>query len=258
MTGDVFTANSLSLSYGRNEVLHDISFSAAAGEFIALIGPNGAGKSTLLKAMAGILPAPPGSLLLNGMPLEKLSALDIARKLSLAPQFTGAAMPYTVKDFVSMGLFPYRKPFQFSASDGRTQEIISLCGLERLQKRPLAELSGGELQLALIAKAILQNSDLLLLDEPASHLDVKHIAMMMDILSTINKSGGTVIAALHDLNLAASWCGRLIALKEGKIFFDGTPRGVLRSELVSGLYDTNCVVSENPVTGTPFVWFMKK
>ena len=255
---DIFTARSLSASYGRREVLHDLSFNISKGEFVALIGPNGAGKSTLLKLMAGILSAPPNSLFLNGMPLEKLNALHIARELSFVSQFTGIVPPYTVEDFIAMGLFPYRKPFQVfeNINHSQVKEALSLCSLEDLKGRELGELSGGELQLAFIAKALVQNRNIILLDEPVSHLDARHIITVMDILSNINKAGGTVIVSLHDLNLASSQCSRLLALKDGKIFFDGDPFDVVHPELVSGLYETPCFVDKNPVTGKPFVWFV--
>ena len=254
---DVFTARGLSFSYGRREVLHDLSFGISKGEFVALVGPNGAGKSTLLKLMAGILSAPRGSLFLNGMPFEKLNVSRIARELSFVSQFAGTLPPYTVKDFAAMGLFPYRKPFRIfeDTSDAQIEEALSLCSLKSLKERELGELSGGELQLAFIAKALAQNHSLTLLDEPVSHLDAGHIIAVMDILSNINKAGGTVIVSLHDLNLASSRCSRMLALKDGRFFFDGAPSDVVRPELVSGLYETPCFVDKNPVTGKPFVWF---
>ena len=255
---DVFTARGLSASYGKREVLHDLSFSISRGEFVALIGPNGAGKSTLLKLMTGILNASTGSLFLNGMPFEKLNASRVAQELSFVSQFAGLVPPYTVKDFVAMGLFPYRKPFQIFENTGSPQvkEAITLCSLENLQERELGELSGGELQLAFIAKALAQNQSLILLDEPVSHLDAKHIIAVTDILNNINRAGGTVIVSLHDINLASSQCSRVLALKDGRIFFDGSPSDVVRPELVSGLYETPCFVDKNPITGKPFVWFI--
>jgi len=254
---DVFTARGLSASYGRRKALHGLSFNISKGECVALIGPNGAGKSTLLRLLAGILSAPPGSLFLNGVPFEKLNALRIARELSFVGQFAGTVPPYTVEDFVAMGLFPYRKPFQVfgNTESAQVKEALSLCSLENLKGRELGELSGGELQLVFIAKALTQNRSLILLDEPVSHLDAGHIIAVMDILNNINKAGGTVVVSFHDLNLALSQCSRVIALKDGKIFFDGSPPDVVRPELVSGLYETPCFVDKNPVTGKPFVWF---
>ena len=254
---DLFTARALSASYGKREVLHDLSFSISKGEFVALVGPNGAGKSTLLKLMAGVLSAPTGSLFLNGTPFERLNVSRIARELSFVSQFAGTLPPYTVKDFVTMGLFPHRKPFQIlgKTNDTQVEEVLSLCSLEGLKDRELEKLSGGELQLAFIAKALVQNRNLILLDEPVSHLDAGHIIAVMDILGNINKAGGTVIVSLHDLNLASSQCSRLLALKGGKIFFDGNPFDVVLPEFVSGLYETPCFVDKNPATGRPFVWF---
>ena len=254
----VFSINDLNAAYGKADVLRNITFDVTAGEFIALIGPNGAGKSTLLKTMMGLLPMSSGSAALNDKPLEELSVSQIARELSAVNRIAAAAPLYSVQDFAAMGLFPHQGAAHLNHKEDieRINETLSLCGIAHLRRRPLAELSGGELQLAFIARALLQNRKLILLDEPVSYLDVKHITMIMDLLYKLNETGSTIIAALHDVNLASFYCGRIIALKEGRLFFDGAPAKVMDAELIESLFDIRCKIAENPVTGKPYVWFV--
>lgn len=252
----VFSIKNLSAGYDET-VLHDISFDVAAGEFIALIGPNGVGKSTLLKTIEGLLPAPHGSVALNGRALEKMSAAQIAKELSAVNRFTGPLPPFAVEDFVAMGLFPHQGLLHLAGKDdnARIEEVLELCGIAHLFRRPLGELSGGELQLAFVARALLQNKRLILLDEPVSYLDVKHIVMIMELLARLNEGGSTIITALHDLNLASSYCSRIIALKEGRLFFDGSPEEVISSKSIKSLFEIGCKIGVNPLNDKPFAWF---
>jgi iron complex transport system ATP-binding protein len=247
----ILDIRNMSAGYGGCPVLENITLEIKAGDFIAIMGPNGAGKSTLLKVMCGLLKPSRGELALRGGLLSRMGAMEIARRLSVVHQFAGTVMPYTVRDFAALGMFPRR-----DGAGGRreTDEALDMCDISGLADRSLAELSGGERQLAFIARALVQNRDLILLDEPVSHLDVNHVTRIMDILHRLNREGGTVITVLHDLNLAADYCGRIIALKDHGVFFDGAPSEVMRYDLIETLFGVVCVVRDNPISGRPFAY----
>lgn len=254
---DVFRLENVSAGYGKTAVLKNISIAIAAGEFAAVIGPNGAGKSTLLKTLAKILPAAGGNILLNEKSIAKLSAKDAARQFSFVSQTFEPTADFTVREFVSLGLFPHQGALHIGHAN-ETKHVsdgLKLCGAGYLANRKLSELSGGERQLVSIARAFVQNSKLMILDEPAAHLDIKHTLDIIDILKDLNKNGGTIIAALHDINLAVSICSRIIALKNGEIFFNGTPSEICTPHILSELFDVKCSVIRNSKTGMPFVWF---
>jgi iron complex transport system ATP-binding protein len=249
--GPLLDIRNMSAGYGGEPVLENISLQIKSGDFLAILGPNGAGKSTLLKAMCGLLKPSLGELTLSGDSISRMSAMEIARRLSVVHQFAGTVMPYTVREFVALGMFPRR--------DGggglrETDGALDMCDISLLADRRLTELSGGEMQLAFIARALVQNRHLILLDEPVSHLDVNHVTRIMDILHRLNMEGGTVITVLHDLNLAADYCGRIIALKDHGVFFDGAPSEVMRYDLIESLFGVVCVVRDNPISGRPFAY----
>jgi len=253
---NVFELDSITAGYGGAPVLNDLGLRIAGGEFVAMIGPNGAGKSTLLKVMAGDIVPDAGSVSFNGRPLGGYRPRSLARMLSVVHQAAEARAAFSVREFIRMGRFPHQSAL--AIEDDRDREVIEWAaettGVGHLLARRLTELSGGELQLVRIAHALAQNSSVILLDEPVSHLDIQHAVMIMDILWKLNRDGATVMAVLHDINLASDYAGRIIGMKQGRVFFSGAPRDVLRYDLVESLFGTACIVMENPTTGRPFVY----
>jgi iron complex transport system ATP-binding protein len=252
----IFELTSLSAGYSGVPVLKNLSMNVGEGEFISIIGPNGAGKSTLLKILTGDVVPSSGTVSFRGRPLREYRPRDMARHYSIVHQTKEAMVPFTVHDFIRMGRFPHQGAFVVeSERDSETIEwAAETTGVLDLLSRRLTELSGGEMQLVRIAHALAQNSRVILLDEPVSHLDIQHAVMIMDILWKLNREGATVAAVLHDINIASDYSGRIIGMKNGGIFFSGEPGEVLRYDLVEALFNTNCIVMKNPTTGRPFVY----
>jgi iron complex transport system ATP-binding protein len=253
---NIFELNSITAGYGGVPVIRELNLQIGGGEFISVIGPNGAGKSTLLKILSGDIIPGAGSVSFNGRPLGEYRPRSLARMLSVVHQAAETRASFTVREFIRMGRFPHQGSFVIE--DDRDREVIDwsaeTTGVGHLLARRLTELSGGELQLVRIAHALAQNSRVILLDEPVSHLDIQHAVMIMDILWKLNRDGATVMAVLHDINLASDYSGRIIGMKGGAVFFNGTPRDVLRYDLVEALFGTACIVMDNPTTGKPFVY----
>ena len=204
---------SLSFSYGKRRVLDGVEFSAKKGELLAIIGPNGAGKSTLLKCMVGILEGE-GKVSLNGKDLMVMKPGERAKLITYVPQSSLPEFAFTIEEFVEMGTY---------ATKGSVEDALKRVGLWERRKEPITFLSGGEYQLVLIARALAQGSDVILLDEPTSHLDVNHALLVMDLLNEL-KEEKIIVAVLHDLNLALSYADRLLILHRGKKVWEGKPR----------------------------------
>ena len=215
---------SVSFSYGEREVLRNVEFTAERGELFAVIGPNGAGKSTLLKAMVGIL-EPEGSVRLDGRDVLSMKPRERAKLITYVPQSSFPEFAFTIEEFVEMGAY---------ATRGDVEGALRHVGLWERRNEPVTSLSGGEYQLALIARALAQGSEVILLDEPTSHLDINHALTIMELLNGM-KSGKIVIAVLHDLNLALRYADRLMLLHSGRKHWEGKP-GELRPETLEEVY----------------------
>ena len=252
MSKPIFLIDSLSAGYGNHTALNSIHLSIGEKEFVSLIGPNGAGKSTLLKVISGSIIQSSGTVVFNGNNLNNYSRRELASKMSIVVPITGDIPDFSVKMFLSFGRFPFRRLLTQDKAEGSViKEISELCAIDHLLHRSIKELSAGEFQLVKIARALIQNKDLLLLDEPVANLDYKHMIQIMDILFEFNKSGSTIIAAFHDVNIAAEYSTRIIALKKGSICFDESPRNAISEEKLFGLYDSKFLCINNPVTGRP-------
>ena len=245
----------LSAAYDRSIVLRDVSLTAAAGQVLGLIGPNGAGKSTLLRVISGTLTPTEGSIRLGDTDLARLPAAERARLVAVVPQ--GANLPegFRVAEVVLMGRAPYLP--RFGGERARDHEIARQAMLQTatlaLAERWIGELSGGERQRVLIARALAQEPRLLLLDEATAQLDLKHQTATLDMARRLARSGLTVIAALHDLNLAALYADRLALLHEGALLICDTPERVLTPDWLRQSYDVEAVVGRHPLYGTPLV-----
>jgi len=225
--------DNLNFSYGEREILKNLTLEVKKGDFLGILGANGAGKSTFFKLLSGVLTPESGDIFLQTRPIKDFSRLELARKMAVVPQEPPGDFPFTCREFVMMGRFPYLG-FLGSETD-HDRELVEQA-LNKTQTLPLADrrlnqLSGGERQRVTLARALAQEGELLLLDEPTSHLDIAFQLNTLEILRDINRNKGvSVVIILHDLNLAARFCRNLLLLKGGKIFASGSPKIVLTRE----------------------------
>jgi iron complex transport system ATP-binding protein len=246
----------VSLQYGTNQVIRRISLQVELGEFFVVIGPNGAGKTTLLKALSGLHPQIEGDILIRQRPISDYSKKELARTLAMVPQYMNSEFPFTVAETVLMGRYPH---LGFLAVEGKRDLDLAWQAMEftevtHLAGRRLSQLSGGERQRVIIARAICQQSKILLLDEPTASLDPAHQLRIMDLMERLrHKQQITVVMVSHDLNLAATYADRLLLLKDGVVENIGTPQQVLTREQLSQSYGCSLLVDENPLLGTPRV-----
>ncbi|MBX7136577.1 MAG: ABC transporter ATP-binding protein [Oligoflexia bacterium] len=232
--------NGMSLSLSAVRLLSEISFQVAAGEVIAILGPNGAGKSSLIKCLNRIFPEAQGQILLEGRPLAAFTQRQIAARIGYAPQRFAPIFSYSVRQFVELGTFSGAELAEGQRRTG-VDQAIEICGIQHLGQRDMASLSGGELQLVLLAGALVGNPRLLLLDEPTTFLDPAFQLRVLSILKTLRDrtEGQTaVIMATHDINLALELSSRVIGLSQGRVSFDCTPREILNGDLLTSLYQS--------------------
>lgn len=252
----ILTAENLYAGYKGEFTLKDINLTIDKGSFNGIIGPNGSGKSTLIKALAGILKPFDGKVTLNGDSIWKIPPSVRSKKIGLVNQFI-ENKDMTSLDYVLAGRTPYFKKFQLfeTKEDYKiAKTYMATLGVWEHRNRSLSKLSGGEQQLVAIASALAQEPQLLFLDEPTAHLDMNHQISIMNILKDINeKFGVTIVVVLHDLNLASEFCDNLIMLKNGEIFFWGSPEEVITYKNIESIYNMVVVTSKNPLSGKPFV-----
>ncbi|MDR0563275.1 MAG: ABC transporter ATP-binding protein [Spirochaetaceae bacterium] len=238
----------LSIGFKKRVILEDLSLTLKPGELAALAGPNGGGKTTLLKTIGGLLPPLGGRVLLNGNDLGRMSRRERAERIGILFQSASSDWPFTVEELVAQGRFPHRRIFgPESPADRRaTAQAIEAAGLGGYEQRPVTELSGGEFQRTLIARAMAQEADLLLLDEPANNLDPKYQYMAMNLVRAITKSGRTALVSMHDLNLASLYADRIILIHGGKVAAFGSPAEVLQEPLLDQVFDIPLKISPHP------------
>jgi len=257
---DLLEVKNLSCGYGKEDILKGISFSVADKEFLGIIGPNGAGKTTLFRALTGILKPRNGEVLYKNRMLSEVPRKEIAREIAVLPQSLEVPFSFTVEEFIAMGRFPYRQSmWPFTQEDKKAIErAMELAGVQKLKERMVNQLSGGERQRVFFAQAIAQEPKLMLLDEPTTHLDIKYQMEIMELIDDLNKNGITIIVILHDLNMAAEYCKRIILLKDGKIHADGTPDQVVDYKIIEDAYNTVVIVKENPISKKPYIVLVSK
>ena len=251
----ILQAKNLSFRYGALKVLDDISFCVEKGEMIGIIGPNGAGKSTLLRLFSGYLEPERGSIELLGKPLGDFGKRELAQHAATMPQGMEISFPFTVEEFLLMARYPhYKSRFSYDREDEvKIRELMVSAGIEDLSGRAVTALSEGERQKVFLAQCIAQETELLLLDEPVSHLDIKHQLHSLELLDTLHNKGLTILMVLHDLNLTSEFCSRIILLSHGRVFADGTPSATLNYKTIEEAYGTVVIVKENPLSGKPYV-----
>ncbi|MFJ5225421.1 ABC transporter ATP-binding protein [Streptomyces sp. NPDC088400] len=250
------TARELTLAYDDHTVVHELDLAVPDGRVTVIVGPNACGKSTTLRALGRLLRPKGGSVLLDGAELARIPTKRIARSIGLLPQSPAAPEAITVADLVSRGRQPHQRWWQqWSDEDERAvTDAMTRTDVTELADRPVDELSGGQRQRVWIAMALAQETDLLLLDEPTTFLDIAHQVEVLDLVRRLNhEQGRTVVIVLHDLNQAARYADHLVAMKAGRIVAEGHPSEVVTAELVREVFGLESVVVPDPVTGSPLV-----
>lgn len=250
------TARELTLAYDDRKVVHDLELAVPDGRVTVIVGPNACGKSTTLRALGRLLKPKSGSVLLDGEELSRIPTRKIAQSIGLLPQSPSAPEAITVADLVSRGRQPHQHWWQqWSEDDERAvTEAMARTDVTDLAERSVDELSGGQRQRVWIAMALAQETDLLLLDEPTTFLDIAHQVEVLDLIRRLNHDQGrTVVIVLHDLNQAARYADHLVAMKTGRIVAEGHPSAIVTADLVREVFGLNSVVVPDPVTGSPLV-----
>ena len=250
------SAEQVRLAYGNLVVVHGLDLDVLDGTVSAVIGPNGCGKSTLLRALGRLLPTKRGHVLLDGKRIDRLPTREVAKVLGILPQAPIAPEGLTVADLVARGRHPHQAWYRQWSSDDEAvaAEALSWTGLTELAERTVDELSGGQRQRAWISMALAQGTDLLLLDEPTTFLDLAHQVDVLDLVERLHtEAGRTVVMVLHDLNMAARYAQRLIAMRAGRIIAQGAPDEVLTETLLREVFELDAHVLTDPIAGTPLI-----
>lgn len=237
---DIYT-DEVKIALEGNQILKGVNIVADGGQFIGVIGPNGSGKSTLLKCIYRVLKPTSGAVFLDGSTLKNWTFKESAQKLAVVAQHNYYNFDFSVNEVVLMGRSPHKRTLdRNTAEDYRNvQESLDAVGMSSFGKRSFSTLSGGEQQRVILARALTQQTPCLILDEPTNHLDIKFQLEVMDIVRSLNR---TVISAIHDLNIAAMYCDKLFALKDGVIVASGSPAEVLTEEFICSVYEVNAKV----------------
>ena len=242
--------------YGAEDVIKDISFNVRKGEFLGIIGPNGSGKSTLLRLLSRVLAPKKGSIKLESKDINRIHIKDFCKKVAFVSQDTQIDFPFTVGEIALMGRIPHMGRLQHETKMDHSiaDKSLSVTDAFHLKRKFINQLSAGERQRVIIAKALTQEPILLFLDEPTAHLDISHQVHILDLLKKLNREAGlTIIIVLHDLNLASEYCSRIMLLEGGKIFKDDRPEEVLTYQNIEAVYKTVVVVNENPISRKPCI-----
>ncbi|TWI58055.1 ABC transporter ATP-binding protein [Halalkalibacter nanhaiisediminis] len=246
--------NELSISYGEVDIVKDLNLSIPEGKITTMIGPNGCGKSTILKALARLHPSKSGVVYLDGKAIHKESTKAIAKKMAILPQTPEAPNGLTVTELVSYGRFPHQKGFGKLTDKDRqvVRWALQETGMLEFQERPIEALSGGQRQRIWIAMALAQETELLLLDEPTTYLDLAHQLEILQLLEKLNREQGrTIVMVIHDLNHAARFAHHMVALNKGTIMKEGQPEVVMTSVVLQRVFNIDAEIITDPRTNKP-------
>ena len=237
-------AEQVEVSYGARKILKEVSINAGEREFVGIIGPNGSGKSTLLKCMYRILKPEKGCIYLDGREMQSMSVRESARKMAVVAQHNYYNFEFSVSEVVLMGRAPHKKSLERdNARDYEiVEEALKTVGMWEFRQRSFSTLSGGEQQRVILARALAQQTPCLILDEPTNHLDITHQLQLMKLVKQLD---ATIISAIHDLNIAAAFCDKLYALKDGEIVGYGTPEEVLTRKFIQEVYEVEAEIARD-------------
>jgi len=246
----------VTLAYGHKVVVKDLTFQVMPGEMVGLVGPNGCGKSTIIKALSRVISPYSGRVLINGRDISQIPRKDLARLLGVVPQIALLPSAFTAFEIVLMGRNPHLGLFQYE--DPRDMAItwraMERTSSQHLAERRISELSGGEIQCVVIARALAQETQAILLDEPTANLDISRQIEILDLVKGLCRGNKlAVVAALHDLNLAAHYCDRLLLINGGRIHAEGTPTEVINTQNLEQVYGHGSYVHTHPLSGLPAV-----
>ncbi|MEF8772649.1 heme ABC transporter ATP-binding protein [Halodesulfurarchaeum sp.] len=251
----IVDVSDVSVTLGTVQALDSVSVDVERGEFLGVIGPNGAGKTTLLRTISGVLNPSRGSVLVDGHDVTALPSKASSRLVAVVPQQTTLAFDFDVREVVEMGRTPYRRRVSVNVADDGdiVEQALERTQIAELADRDIQEVSGGERQRVLLARALAQDTPVLLLDEPTASLDINHQIRTLELVKSLVEEGKSVMAPIHDLNLAAHYCDRLLLLSDGKRTALGSPPEVLTESNLESAFGTDAVVTNNPVTGSVYV-----
>jgi len=250
----------LSFRYNGDWVLRDLTFSVAKGDFLGIVGPNGTGKTTLLKLLYRLMSPQEGRVLIDGRDLAQMTRGEISKKIAVVSQETQINFPFVALEIVLMGRSPHLKGLQFERRRDFeiAQRAMELTDTLHVAHRPFNELSGGEKQMVFIARALAQESDLVLFDEPTANLDIRHQVHFYDLMTTLNiEREITVVTVSHDINLASEFCKRILLLHQGSRFALGKPGEIISKANIEAIYQTPVLVDQNPETTAPRVTLLR-
>jgi ABC-type cobalamin/Fe3+-siderophores transport system ATPase subunit len=249
-------AKGLCAGYSGHDVLHDVSFEIEPGSLTGLVGPNGSGKTTLIRVLGGLIRPSVGSLIMGEAPVVRRGAAELARLIAVVPQTPVLPAGFSAGEVVLMGRTPYLRLWEMESSHDLelARMAMSEVGVLELADRPVEELSGGEAQRVVIARALAQQAPLMLLDEPTAHLDIGHQAATFGLARGLaHDQGKTILAVAHDITLASAFCERLLVMSAGRIVADGAPIDVISGDLIEAVYGTPVRVIHDPDNGRPIV-----
>ena len=253
--------HSVSFRYHEDWVLQDVSFRVEKGEFVGVIGPNGSGKTTLLKTLYRFLSPQKGEILFELVPMKKMDRTDIAKRIAVVAQETHLLFPFSVLETVLMGRSPHLGHLMFESEKDVeiTKKAMEWTKMLPFSERSMDELSGGERKRVFIARALAQEPEVILLDEPTANLDIHHQMDFLDLILTLNRERGlTIVMASHDMNIASEFCDRLILLQGGGVYKIGTPDEVITQENIEKVYGCEVWIDQNPFSGMPRISLLKK
>ncbi len=248
-------AQSLSVSYGNGDIVRGVDLVIPDGGFTAIVGPNACGKSTLLRALARLLPPSQGTVLLDEKPISAQPSRHVARRLALLPQAQTMPEGLRVRDLVARGRFPHQTFFRrwSDADEEAVTKALAVTDTSDIADRLVDQLSGGQRQRVWIATMLAQDTPIVLLDEPTTFLDLTHQIEVLELCDGLRREGRTVVAVLHDLGLAARYATHMVAMSNGQISAQGTPAEVVTPEVIRDTFGLECLVIDDPITGTPLV-----
>lgn len=252
----IFEAKNIVTGYDKKIIIDGIDITIPSNKISVIIGANACGKSTLLKTLARLIKPKSGDVIIDGKKITSIPSKELAKVLGLLPQSPVVPEGITVSDLVSRGRFPYQtllKGMDQTDFDA-VEEALEIMGITELANRSVDELSGGQRQRVWIAMALAQQTDILLLDEPTTYLDITYQVEILDLLTDLNrKRGTTIVMVLHDINLSARYADYIFALRKGKLIDQGTPSEVITSELIDKVFGLDCTVIKDPVSSSPFI-----